>query len=312
MAKILPKFLRLQLTGSVTRSWNCQTEVNQDQEPEPLRAMALNGVPVDHPKLTLKTLTELAGSNSQMLLQEVVHVLNLHRDESRLEVLSKIARNTDIRPGIRADAIAALAPFAFDNQKLLTDLAGDSQSVVSAEAKRTLGIAGLTERGLPAMPEGTDLPAWERMIDSAPGEADLEAGKRLFFHQGLLNCAKCHTKDGRGIEVGPDLTEIGQQPQGGRKWLLTHIQDPNSEVAPYYRPQMITTRDGSTLMGFILGKEGKAQGYVGPDGKKFSVLKSDVVAREELPVSLMPPGLLLALAPSEIRDLMAYLLNETK
>jgi hypothetical protein len=62
-------------------------------------------------------------------------------------------------------------------------------------------------------------------------------------------------------------------------------------------------------MGFILGKEGKAQAYLGPDGKKFSILKEDVLKREELPISLMPPGLLHPLAAEEIRDLLAYLLK---
>jgi len=125
----------------------------------------------------------------------------------------------------------------------------------------------------------------------------------------LATCANCHVMNGQGLEVGPDLTTIGQQADGGRTWLLTHILKPNAEVAPYFRPQMLTTRDGQTRMGFILGKEGKSQGYIGPDGKTFSVLKTDVVEREELPISLMPPGLLLPLSPSEIRDLLGYLLT---
>ena len=147
------------------------------------------------------------------------------------------------------------------------------------------------------------------MLRDLPSGPNLVSGRRLFFHSRLATCANCHSMNGRGLEVGPDLTTIGQQADGGYSWLLKHVLDPNAEVAPYFRPQMITTKDGQTRMGFILGKEGQAQGYIGPDGTTFSVLKTDVTAREELPISLMPPGLLAPLTPEETRALLAYILN---
>ena len=91
--------------------------------------------------------------------------------------------------------------------------------------------------------------------------------------------------------------------------LLKHILEPNAAVAPYYRPQVITTRDGNVQTGFILGVEGGTQGYVGVDGKVFYVKKHDITQREEVPVSLMPPGLLYSMSASEIRDLLAFLLK---
>ena len=48
---------------------------------------------------------------------------------------------------------------------------------------------------------------------------------------------------------------------------------------------------------------------MGTDGKKFKIRKMDVVRREEIPVSLMPPALIHNMSASEIRDLLAYLLN---
>jgi len=49
--------------------------------------------------------------------------------------------------------------------------------------------------------------------------------------------------------------------------------------------------------------------YVGTDGKKFSIRKEDVANREEFPISLMPPALIHNMSASEIRDLLAFLLN---
>jgi putative membrane-bound dehydrogenase-like protein len=277
-----------------------------------LRSLALHGVPMDHPKLTVKMLSQLARSKGLALQKEAIKTLATHSDPSRANALAAAVANPDLDAAMRADAIAGLAAFAEDHKQLLTRLAKDSDQIISREATRTLGSAGLVPRDLPTKPAMNDVAAWEAMLDALPGKPDPDVGRRLFFHQRLATCANCHAMKGRGLEVGPDLTTIGQQADGGRTWLLTHILDPNAEVAPYFRPQVVTTVDGQTRMGFILGKEGKAQAYLGPDGKTFSVLKADVTAREEMPISLMPPGLLMPLSADEIRDLLAYLLNGTE
>ncbi|MEM7600839.1 MAG: PVC-type heme-binding CxxCH protein [Verrucomicrobiota bacterium] len=273
-----------------------------------LRSLALHGVPVDHPGLTVSKLRSLAGSKGKALQREAVRTLAVHPDASREGALLSIANDESLDETIRADAVAGLAAFASEQQEFLTELADSPNSMIAKEAKRTLASAGLMPRDLDPKPLFTDLSGWETLLDEVPGEPNLATGRRLFFHSRLATCANCHAMNGRGLEVGPDLTTIAQQAGGGRSWLLTHILDPNAEVAPYFRPQMITTKDGQTRMGFILGKEGKAQGYIGPDGKTFSVLKADVTAREELPISLMPPGLLTPLNASEVRDLLSYIL----
>ncbi|MEM7014731.1 MAG: cytochrome C, partial [Verrucomicrobiota bacterium] len=265
--------------------------------------------PVDHPKLTIEALDTLAGSTNPKLQREAVRALAIHANPRRAEPLAVVANNTDAEAEIRADAIAGLAAFADSHQVFLQTLASDSNETIAREAARTLGSAGLTERNLETKPLFTDIAAWEEMLDALPGEANLAVGRRLFFHRRLATCSSCHSMNGRGIEVGPDLTTINQQGDNGRTWLLEHILNPNAEVAPYFRPQTIQTRDGKAYMGFILGKEGKAQTYVGPDGKKFSVLKDNVLKRDELPISLMPPGLLAPLSTEEIRDLIAYILK---
>lgn len=285
-------------------------EIALDESRPPfLRSLALHGVPADHPGLTLEVLDTLAGSENPKLQREAVRTLTLHTDPQGAETLVRIAGDAEVEPWTRADAIAGLAAFAEAYQDLLRNLAADSNETIAEEATRTLGAAGLAERPLETKPPFTDIAAWEVMLDSVPGEADLATGRRLFFHRRLATCSNCHAMNGRGIEVGPDLTTIRQQGDTGRTWLLEHILNPSAEVAPYFRPQTITTRDGQTKMGFILGKEGKAQAYVGPDGKPFSILKEDVLSREELPISLMPPGLLNPLSAEEIRDLLGYLME---
>jgi len=150
------------------------------------------------------------------------------------------------------------------------------------------------------------------MLDKAPGKISTVKGRRLFFHPKVALCSSCHAVNGRGMEIGPDLTTISQQGGQIRKWLLEHILNPNAEVAPYFRPQTIQTKDGKSFMGLISGREGMKQGYVTPTGEVIYVAKTDIVSREELAISLMPPGLLYTMTPSEIRDLMAFLIKGHK
>jgi hypothetical protein len=63
-------------------------------------------------------------------------------------------------------------------------------------------------------------------------------------------------------------------------------------------------------MGFVLRKAGAQEVYIGIDGNEFTVPKAQITHSEELPFSIMPPGLLLPLQPTEIRDLIAYLLEK--
>jgi putative heme-binding domain-containing protein len=115
--------------------------------------------------------------------------------------------------------------------------------------------------------------------------------------------------NGRGKQIGPDLTTIRNQSGVTQTQLLEHIVNPDAEMAPYYRPQRLLTVDGEIRTGLVVGKEGKKQVYVGNDGVIFSVDKDDVEERQESRISIMPSGLLDAMNANEIRDLIAYLLE---
>ena len=87
--------------------------------------------------------------------------------------------------------------------------------------------------------------------------------------------------------------------------VLEHIVKPDAEVAPYFRPQLIVTTQGKVYTGYILGKEGQSQAYIGTEGNTFTIKKSDVEERRELTTSIMPKGLLDKMDATEIRDLLS-------
>ncbi|MEM9368748.1 MAG: PVC-type heme-binding CxxCH protein [Planctomycetota bacterium] len=281
-----------------------------EDKPASLRALALANVRINHPRLTATTLAKLARSNEPSIQREAVHALVIHAAPERTTVLAEIAADAKRDPTLRADAIAGLTADAAQLTELLERLATDADPVISNEANRTLAAAKLTERSVAVKPPAESIGDWLKLLEGeATDDPNVAIGRRLFFHTALAGCYKCHAMQGRGSAVGPDLTNIHKQADVNQEWLLTHIVNPNAEMAPYYRPQQLLTIDGEVLTGLIVGKEGKKQAYVAADGSTFLVDKEDVEERREMSTSIMPTGLLDEMTVDEIRHLIAYLLE---
>ena len=95
-----------------------------------------------------------------------------------------------------------------------------------------------------------------------------------------------------------------------REKILESILDPNKEVSPYLRPWAITMDDGSTHTGIAMRRGGNSEAYLGVDGKEFRIDKRKIKAKQELHTSLMPAGLAYTMRPEELRDLLAFLLQQ--
>ncbi|MGY8687768.1 MAG: c-type cytochrome, partial [Verrucomicrobiales bacterium] len=136
-------------------------------------------------------------------------------------------------------------------------------------------------------------------------EGDKESGRTLFHSPAGTQCFTCHRVEGKGRELGPDLSDLGKR--YARAEVLNHIIKPNILVDPRWKLNVIVTNDDQTHSGFVSKSE---------DEKIFfrTVLAEDVVipvssirSNDELPTSLMPAGMLDSLTAQEAADLLAYL-----
>jgi mono/diheme cytochrome c family protein len=75
----------------------------------------------------------------------------------------------------------------------------------------------------------------DRMLPLADKPGDVEKGKAVF----AKNCAVCHTLEGQGGKVGPDLTGFGAH---ARLEILQEILDPNRSVEGTYRAWIVKTK----------------------------------------------------------------------
>jgi putative heme-binding domain-containing protein len=77
---------------------------------------------------------------------------------------------------------------------------------------------------------------------------DAARGRTLFFSKKML-CTTCHTVQGQGGRVGPELSHIAVTRTG--RELLEAVVFPSASFARGYEPYVVATLDGRTFTGII-------------------------------------------------------------
>jgi putative heme-binding domain-containing protein len=117
-------------------------------------------------------------------------------------------------------------------------------------------------------------------------------------------CAACHTFDGAGGTVGPDLSGIGNQPADA---LLLHIVVPDHEITPGFESYTVQTRDGRTVVGRLESEAPNSVTIRDGAGAAQTLLRRDIESMSTAGESLMPAGLGQAMSSAQLADLIAYL-----
>jgi putative heme-binding domain-containing protein len=132
---------------------------------------------------------------------------------------------------------------------------------------------------------------------------DFERGRNAFF---ATTCAACHRFDGYGGDMGPDLSTVNRR--FNNRGLVEKIIDPNILISDQYSSTRVTLRSGETIVGLVAERGENFEIYSqDPNAEPRVVSRDDVVSREHVEVSTMPPGLINPLNEDELRDLIAYI-----
>ena len=130
----------------------------------------------------------------------------------------------------------------------------------------------------------------------------------LFLDERRLACGRCHTVNGKGDKVGPDLSTIGDKLT--RRELIEAVVAPSATIAVGYSTTVIKTRSGDVHQGVVkeatAGPDGRI-GLMGADGGAVYIRATDVEVQRPSSESLMPEGLQNGLTPEEFADLVGYL-----
>jgi len=119
------------------------------------------------------------------------------------------------------------------------------------------------------------------------------------------NCLKCHRMDGKGENVGPELTTVANR--FTRKEMLEAIVHPSQVISSQYVTKVLILEDGRQVSGIVApGAKGELV-VTQSSGERIMVAEADVVEQKPSKVSTMPAGLLETLSLEEISDLFAYM-----
>ncbi|MEZ6046630.1 MAG: c-type cytochrome [Planctomycetaceae bacterium] len=156
------------------------------------------------------------------------------------------------------------------------------------------------QNGLLARP--AELADWKK---TAQEQGDAVAGRRVFFHPSGAGCSRCHMVQGRGAEIGPDLSNIART--SVRVKLAESILDPHAEIAPQFTTYTVITDNGKTYNGIHLGEtaDGKLKLETSGIVNQIPLLEIESITPQNK--SIMPDKLIDQITTQEFKDLLSYL-----
>jgi cytochrome c oxidase cbb3-type subunit III len=189
------------------------------------------------------------------------------------------------------------------------------QSIVQLTDTEIMGIlkAGRPAAGMPPFDSlGSEklkaLLAYLRSLQgkgsaATPVTGDPRNGKALFF--GTARCSECHMIQGSGGFLGRDLSSYGAtlSPADIRSNIVRSGNNPGKAN----KTAVITLRDSRKFSGVIRNEDNFSIQLQALDGAFHFLNRAEVAQVEFLPEPIMPANYATTLKPSELDDLVSYL-----
>ena len=136
------------------------------------------------------------------------------------------------------------------------------------------------------------------------------AGQSVFFMKGSArSCSVCHSVEGRGGSVGPDLMSkiAGQSP---KQIFQKIIVVPHRSADPAYSTVRLTTRTGAIITGIKSGETKDAVLFYDTSSLPpilRTIPKADITASARQQSSVMPNDYASRLTLQQLLDVVAFL-----
>lgn len=197
------------------------------------------------------------------------------------------------------DAISATKHMASASKVLAALDDADAQVKGAAErAAKAMRIQKIEDK----TPKIMTLKPEEALAAVLKEKGDIALGEQIFTK---ATCIACHTTNESQAQKGPYLGNIAQTYK--RPDLAQNILDPNKTIAQGFASEMITAKDGTQQMGFITLEGASEVKLRNIAAQEFTFKTADIKERQKLPMSMMPPGLMMNFTVKEFASLLDYL-----
>ena len=305
---------------------------------EALRLAGLWNVTAFLPTAQLIATNNQAGEKSR---RAAVEALGGFHDDASRGLLNQLARN-ESSPRVQAAAIAALAGFDLNaaaplaasvlsrvnDEAIAAELftaflsrqrgaeslasalswtaptahaAEVGQRLMNASGRRDENLARVLVKPASVNSQMKDLPGF---VAEVRAKGDAKSGAEI-YQRPTLGCVACHSINGQGGNLGPDLSALGTaQPID---FIVSAILEPQKEIKEGFTSISVTTRNGEEFQGYQL-RESKDELVLRDTLQNKEVrLAPSTIQDKRQNGSVMPAGLADAITREEFRDLVRYL-----
>jgi putative heme-binding domain-containing protein len=240
-------------------------------------------------------LTEKDPANARSILVELLRDAPQRAQVKLAQALASNAEGADVL--LRTIADGKVSP------RLLLDRAVKDKLLVARPEDGSARMSQLT-KGLSPVNEELQKLVERRRDAYRPARANAAEGAQVF----TKNCAVCHSIDGAGGNVGPQLNGIGTR---GLERLCEDVLDPNRNVDRAFRSTILVLNDGDVVSGLYRRDEGELVVLAESTGKELSIPRKNVTSRRESDTSLMPENFGEIITPDDFNNLLVFLLSKT-
>ncbi|HMP15562.1 MAG TPA: c-type cytochrome, partial [Gemmatales bacterium] len=248
---------------------------------------------------------------SPEIRQRVISSLGLLATEKALGILKTVLLNANSADFERMQALQSLASSragttwllaAQDRNELPEDLLAETGRLLRSSPHQDLRNKAHLVFPVKAKMDIRKLPSSHELAKQI-GSAD--RGKLLVMNHKDLACTKCHSVQGEGGRIGPDLSMIGIK--GSKENLFDSILLPDKAIADQFIQYTLETRQGVVLTGLIVEETAEHIILRDANGKDTRIAQQDLAQRSKSSKSLMPDNLASFLTEDELIDVVSYL-----
>jgi putative heme-binding domain-containing protein len=254
------------------------------------------------------------GTNSTVAIN-ITEALGNTSDKQSAKLLLPVVTDSKRDASLRKQSVRSLAKTSDGANALLQlaktgKLADDLKFTASAElnAVRWTEIKTEAARILPPT-QGRNAAPLPPISELVKIKGDASAGARIFTNT-VPGCASCHLVNGRGTELGPNLSEIGTKL--GRDALFEAILDPSAGISFGFEAWNFTLKNGDEVYGLIGSETADEVAVKAVGGIMTRLKKTEITSRQQSKLSIMPAGLQAAMTAQELADLVEYLVSLKK
>jgi|GEM_PF-16378 len=249
------------------------------------------------------------NSDDEKLALATVRVIAVSGHGGAVGPLLDIMQNRDKPAELRRQAAQAVGSSRNGAQRLL-ELAKkgeiDDQLVPAVAAKlhaaQSRGIREEAEKLFP-LPPTKDAKPLPPIAELVGRKGDVARGQKVFETTGT--CAKCHVVNGKGKEVGPNLSEIGKKLS--RTAFFESIIFPSAGIAHNYEMYAVILNDGNVVNGLMTSQTDQAVTIKNAEAISRTIPMSEVDEIIKQKISIMPADLQKLLSEQDLVDVVEYL-----